>query len=175
MCNIVEHKRRLVHHVFGQVTFRLLKVLSECRARKTKKRMKIFWLRAITTKWDSNFGLWTIGPCIYYLLRTTLIPWYTASYGKLIVAHLVKKLPAFTKPEDSSTFQLLTLSGANSIQFTFSHLIFLRTTSVTGALSNLRLVLQAFPLSEVAQPKLNIQLSPASCMLRVLRIHSSFT
>ena len=38
---------------------------------------------------------------IYYLLKTTLIPWYRVFYGKLIVVHLVKKLPAFTKPEDS--------------------------------------------------------------------------
>jgi hypothetical protein len=95
---------------------------------------------------------------IYCLLITAPIPWYRASYGKQIVAHLGKKLPAFTKPEDSSTFQLLALSGAISVQFTLSHLIFLRTTTVTGALSNLRLVLQAFSSPEVAQPKLNIQL-----------------
>ena len=71
---------------------------------------------------------------IYSLLIMAPIPWYRASYGKLIVAHLGKKLPAFTKPEDSSTFQLLTLSEATSIQFTFSHLIFLRTTTVAGTL-----------------------------------------
>jgi len=60
--------------------------------------------------WSTNY----MNLYIYYLLTTAPIPWYRASYGKLIVAHLVKKLPAFTKPEDSSTFQLLTLSGANS-------------------------------------------------------------
>jgi len=54
--------------------------------------------------WSMNYRTFYI----YYLLRTTLIPWYRASYVKMIVAHLVKKLPAFTKPEDSSTFQPLT-------------------------------------------------------------------